>query len=192
MNDMRYSLRSLAAASMLAFGLSGCLRGPNYQRPTVDTPATFRFQEGEAEDLANTEWWKQFNDPVLDELIATALADNKDVKIAAARVDQFLGQFWSTRSALLPQVGAGFNAGRERITQAGPTPVLPGQGAIFSDYQASVNASWEIDLFGRNRRLTESARANLLATEEGRRATILSLVASVASSYITLLSPDAH
>jgi len=174
----------------LAAGLSGCLLGPNYQRPTVDTPATYRFQESEVADTANTQWWQQFNDPVLNQLIATALAENKDVKVAAARVDQFLGQFWSTRSALLPQVGAGFNAGRERITQAGPTPVLPGQGTIFSDYQASVSASWEIDLFGRNRRLTESARANLLATEEGRRATILSLVASVASSYITLLSLD--
>jgi len=185
-----HTLRTVGAAMALAAGLSGCLLGPNYQRPTVDTPATYRFQESEVADTANTQWWQQFNDPVLNQLIATALAENKDVKVAAARVDQFLGQFWSTRSALLPQVGAGFNAGRERITQAGPTPVLPGQGTIFSDYQASVSASWEIDLFGRNRRLTESARANLLATEEGRRATILSLVASVASSYITLLSLD--
>src|ERR1700754_433793 len=137
MNDMRYSLRSLAAASMLAFGLSGCLLGPNYQRPTVDTPATFRFQEGEAEDLANTEWWKQFNDPVLDELIETALADNKDVKVAAARVDQFLGQFWSTRAALLPQVGAGFDGSRQRITQVGPTPLFS-NGPIFNDFQAQL------------------------------------------------------
>jgi outer membrane protein, multidrug efflux system len=189
MNDMRHSLRSLAAASALSIGLSGCLLGPNYQRPAIDTPATFRFQEGEAQDLANTEWWKQFNDPVLDDLIATALADNKDVKVAAARVDQFLGQFWSTRSALLPQIGAGFTAGRERVTQVGPTPVFS-NGAIFNDFQAQLNASWEIDLFGRNRRLTESARASLLSTEEGRRATILTLVSSVASSYIALLSFD--
>ncbi|CAB3772726.1 efflux transporter outer membrane subunit [Paraburkholderia solisilvae] len=187
---MRRSLRTLTAASVLAFSLTGCLLGPNYQRPAVDTPATFRFQEGEAADLANTEWWKQFDDPVLNDLIATALADNKDVKVAAARVDQFLGQFWSTRSALLPQVGAGFSAARERVTQAGPTPVFANSGPIFNDFQAQLNASWEIDLFGRNRRLTESARANLLSTEEGRRATILSLVSSVASSYIALLSLD--
>ncbi|GAB7525804.1 efflux transporter outer membrane subunit [Paraburkholderia sp. 2C] len=187
---MRHPLRSLAAASVLAFILSGCLLGPNYQRPAVDTPATFRFQENEAEDLANTEWWKQFNDPVLDELIATALADNKDVKVAAARVDQFLGQFWSTRSALFPQVGAGFSAGRQRITQSGPTSIFSNSGSIFNDFEAQLNASWEIDLFGRNRRLTESARASLLSTEEGRRATILVLVSSVASSYIALLSLD--
>ncbi|MFC0399217.1 efflux transporter outer membrane subunit [Paraburkholderia rhizosphaerae] len=186
---MRHSLRTMGAASVLAFGLSGCLLGPNYQRPVIDTPATFRFQEGEAADLANTEWWKQFNDPVLNDLIATALADNKDVKVAAARVDQFLGQFWSTRSALFPQVSAGFSAGRERISQVGPTPILS-NGAIFNDFQATLNASWEIDLFGRNRRLTESARASLLSTEEGRRATILALVSSVAQSYIALLSLD--
>jgi multidrug efflux system outer membrane protein len=133
---MTRSLRTLSAASVLTFCLSGCLLGPNYHRPTVDTPATYRFQENEAADLANTEWWKQFDDPVLNELIATALAENKDVKVAAARVDQFLGQFWSTRSQLLPQVGAGFNAGRERVTQAGPTPIFPGTGSIFNDYQA--------------------------------------------------------
>jgi multidrug efflux system outer membrane protein len=185
-----HSLRTLGAAVLLASGLSGCLLGPNYQRPTIDTPATYRFQETEVADAVNTQWWQQFNDPVLNQLIATALAENKDVKIAAARIDQFLGQFWSTRSALFPQVGAGFSAGRERVTAAGPTPVFAGQGTIFNDFQATLNASWEIDLFGRNRRLTESARANLLATEEGRRATILSLVASVASSYITLLSLD--
>ncbi len=187
---MRHSIRTLGTLSVLVLGLSGCLLGPDYQRPAIDTPQAFRFPESHASDLANTDWWKQFDDPVLNDLIATALAENKDVKIAAARVDQFLGQFWSTRSQLLPQVSGGFDAARQRITQAGPTAVFPNAGPIFNDFQASLSASWELDLFGRNRRLTESARANLLATEEGRRATILSLVASVASSYITLLSLD--
>ncbi|HEY3596020.1 MAG TPA: efflux transporter outer membrane subunit [Paraburkholderia sp.] len=187
---MRLSIRTLSALSAVVFGLSGCLLGPNYQRPAVDTPQSFRFPDNEASDLVNAEWWKQFDDPVLNDLIVAALAGNKDVKIAAARVDQFLGQFWSTRSQLLPQASAGFDAARQRATQAGPTPVFSNAGPIFNDFQGSLAASWEIDLFGRNRRLTESARANLLATEEGRRATILSLVASVASSYITLLSLD--
>ncbi|MFM0008740.1 RND transporter, partial [Paraburkholderia dipogonis] len=77
----------------LSLGLGGCLLGPDYVRPTVPTPATFRFEASEAAEVANAMWWEQFGDPVLNDLIAAALADNKDVKIAAARVDQFLGQF---------------------------------------------------------------------------------------------------
>jgi multidrug efflux system outer membrane protein len=174
----------------LSLGLGGCLLGPDYVRPTVPTPATFRFEGSEAAEVANAMWWEQFGDPVLNDLIAAALADNKDVKIAAARVDQFLGQFVTTRSALFPQVNAGFEASRQRSSIAG-LPTLPaGVSPVFNEFQAPLSAAWEIDFFGKVRRQTESARASLLATEEGRRATILSLVASVASSYINLRDLD--
>ncbi|SAK83863.1 RND efflux system, outer membrane protein [Caballeronia pedi] len=182
---MRRTYASLAAA----LSLSGCLLGPNYSRQPVETPATYRFAAAEVADTANTEWWKQFQDPVLDELISTALANNKDVKIAAARVEQFMGQFVTTRSALFPQISAGANAARQRASAAGPQP-LNGFGPVYNSFDASVSAAWELDLFGRNRRLTEAARANLLSSEEGRRATILSLVASVATSYLNLRSFD--
>ncbi|MDR5856814.1 efflux transporter outer membrane subunit [Caballeronia sp. LZ062] len=182
---------SLCFASLVGVVLlNGCLLGPNYSREPVPTPATFRFATTEVADTANTEWWKQFQDPVLDDLIATALANNKDVKIAAARVEQFMGQFVTTRSALFPQISAGATAGRQRISRAGPQPTLPGVGPVFNNFELSVSAAWEIDLFGRIRRLTEAARANLLSSEEARRATILSLVASVASSYLNLRSLD--
>jgi multidrug efflux system outer membrane protein len=181
----------LSLASLVgAVSLNGCLLGPNYSREPVPTPATYRFAATEVADTANTEWWKQFQDPVLDDLIAAALANNKDVKIAAARVEQFMGQFVTTRSALFPQISAGATAGRQRISRAGPQPTLPGVGPVFNDFELSVSAAWEIDLFGRIRRLTEAARANLLSSEEARRATILSLVASVASSYLNLRSLD--
>ncbi|WP_345816979.1 efflux transporter outer membrane subunit (plasmid) [Paraburkholderia sp. PREW-6R] len=179
-----------ALPSVLALG--GCLLGPDYVRPNVATPATYRFATSEAADIANARWWEQFQDPVLNDLILAALADNKDVKIAAARVDQFLGQFVTTRSALFPQLSAGFDASRQRASQAGPTPLLPGVGPVFNEFQAPLTAAWEIDLFGRVRRETESARASLLASEEGRRATILSLVASVATAYINLRDLDAQ
>ncbi len=78
----------------------------------------YRFETGEAAEVANTPWWEQFQDPVLNDLILAALADNKDVKIAAARVDQFLGQFVTTRSALFPQINAGFDASRQRASPA--------------------------------------------------------------------------
>ncbi len=182
---MRTSYLSLVA--LLALG--GCLLGPNYERPAVDAPPAFRFAESDAKDLVNTAWWEQFQDPALNALIATALADNKDVKIAAARVEQFLGQFVTTRSQLFPQVAAGFNAQRQRVP-LGSTQLPSGVGPVFNQFQATLSASWEIDFFGKLRRQTEAARANLLASEEGRRATILTLVASVASSYVNLLSLD--
>lgn len=188
----RASLLRLVPASLLVLALGGCLLGPDYVRPTVATPATYRFATSEAVDVANTPWWEQFQDPVLNDLILAALADNKDVKIAAARVDQFLGQFVTTRSALFPQINAGFDASRQRASQAGPTPLPPGVGPVFNEFQAPLTVAWEIDLFGRVRRETESARASLLASEEGRRATILSLVASVATAYINLRDLDAQ
>ncbi|WJZ75953.1 efflux transporter outer membrane subunit [Paraburkholderia sabiae] len=171
------------------FALSGCLLGPNYSRPQVEVPATYRFPDNYASDVANTEWWKQFDDPVLNDLITTALANNNDVKVAAARVDQFLGQFVTTRAALLPHVDAGFDAERQRISTTSPL-FSNITSPVFNSYQLALSASWEIDLFGHNRRLTEAARASLLSTEEAKRGTILTLVSSVASSYINLRSLD--
>lgn len=171
-------------------GLGGCLLGPDYVRPTIETPSTYRFASGEAVEVANTAWWEQFQDPVLNDLIATALAENKDVKIAAARVDQFLGQFVTTRSGLFPQVSAEFAAQRERLSRGGTVPLPPGVAPVFNQFQPTLSAAWEIDVFGRVRRETEAARASLLASEEGRRATILTLVASVATAYINLRDLD--
>jgi outer membrane protein, multidrug efflux system len=185
---MRRVAHCLAPLFLLALG--GCLLGPDYVRPKVDTPPSFRFEYQDAQDVANTQWWQQFQDPVLNELIATALANNLDVKNATARVDEFLGQFVSTRSALFPQVGAGFDASRQRASKSAAIPVPAGVGPVYNQFQPSVSASWDIDLFGQVRRETEAARANLLGSEQSRRATILTLVASVASSYITLRSLD--
>jgi multidrug efflux system outer membrane protein len=163
--------------------LAGCAVGPDYQRPAVDAPQAFRFQVDEARALANTAWWEQFRDPALDELIAVALRENKDVKIAAARIELFLGQYASTRSVLLPQVGADLGASRGRA--AAGTSGLPAE-PVLEQYEATLSTSWELDLFGRRRRETEAAHAQVLASEEGRRATVLTLVSSVASSYLTL------
>lgn len=171
---------------------SGCMVGPNYQRPQVDTPQTWRFEDKEAKEAANTAWWEQFKDPVLNELIQTALKENKDVKIAAARVEQFVGQYGTTRAALFPQVSAGAAYGRQRASElTGPAP-LENSGAdpTFNSSQLFISASWEIDLWGKLRRATEAARADLLSTEEARRSVILTLVSSVANSYINLRDLD--
>jgi multidrug efflux system outer membrane protein len=180
----------LAAPIVLSGALSACLLGPNYERPKVEMPQSFRFEYANAADVVNTTWWEQFDDPVLNELIKTALEDNLNVKQAAANVDEFLGQFWSTRSALFPQVTAGFDAERLRASQSAAVPLPAGVGPAYNQFQPSLSGAWDIDLFGQVRRETEAARANLNASEASRRATILTLVASVASTYITLRSLD--
>jgi len=163
--------------------LAGCAVGPDYKRPVVDAPQAFRFQAGEAHEAANTAWWEQFHDPVLNDLIGEALRENKDVKIAAARIEQYLGQYQSTRSLLLPQVGAGVGAARSGYPE---TFIGRSPETVLNQYQAALSASWEIDLFGKRRRETESAHALVLASSEGRRATVLTLVSAVAISYVTL------
>jgi multidrug efflux system outer membrane protein len=184
---MRKSLPLLIFTGALA----GCMLGPDYLRPTIDAPKAFRFEDKTASDLANTVWWEQFKDPVLNDLIRIALAENKDVKIAAARVEEYLGKYGVSRSQLFPQVGADFNGSRNRASQAAVPAPLPGSvDPQYTNIQATLYASWEIDVWGKIRRLNEAARADLLATEEGRRATILTLVASVASAYVNLRDLD--
>ena len=172
-------------ASLLALLLSACMVGPDYVRPPLDAPAAWRLSEQDARDLANTVWWEQYGDPVLNQLVATALRENKDLLIAAARVEEFAGNYGIVRSGLFPQVGAGYEPSRQRATLA--RDVDP---STYNSYQVVLNASWEIDIWGRIRRQTEAARAQLLASEEGRRGVILSLVGSVASAYINLRSLD--
>ncbi|MFP3706424.1 efflux transporter outer membrane subunit [Paraburkholderia sp. SIMBA_009] len=175
---------------LLALALNACLLGPDYVRPNVEVPATYRFASGEMLEVADTVWWEQFQEPVLDQLIATALERNRDVKIAAARIDEFAAQVQITRSAFFPQVGAGFTASRQRVSQIGGLPLQPGIDPVYNAFSPTLSATLNLDVFGRTRRLTEAARADLAATEEGRRETILTLVAAVAGSYINLRSLD--
>jgi len=179
----------LSAVSLL-IALAGCTVGPDYVRPEVDTPKAFRFEPKDAQDLANTAWWKQFQDPVLDGLIDEGLANSKDLRIAAARVEQFAGQLTVTRSQFYPQIGYGGGASRDRFSERLDTPISAGIPNPQTTYSAVLSASWEIDLFGRIRRLSESAQAQLLASEEARRGVVLSLVSSVATGYISLRDFD--
>ncbi len=174
----------------IAVLLAGCMVGPDYRRPVVDTPQSFRFEEKEARDTANADWWRQFEDSVLDSLIAEALANNKSVKIAAANIEQAAGVLMQTRAPLFPQIGYSGSAARERFSQLNATPLPSSVPNPQSSFQLLAGANWEIDLWGRIRRLTEAAQANLFATGEARRGVILSLVASVASSYIELRTLD--
>ena len=189
-------MRRFGIAALVCGLLAGCLVGPDYQRPTVATPDAYIYEPEKVADTANTEWWKQFNDPVLDQLIDEALANNKNVKIAAANVEQAAGVLTTTRAPLFPQIGYAADASRTRLSKnsalsgSGTSGESVGAPNPFSNVTALATASWEIDLWGRIRRQTESARANLLATDAARRGVILSLVANVANSYIQLRGLD--
>jgi len=183
-------MRNRLTALLLCGAVAGCMVGPDYRRPEVAAPAAFIYEPKDAAATADLEWWKRFDDPVLDGLIATALANNKNVKIAAANVDQAAGVLQSTRSPLYPQLNYQGSAARERFSEGGATGLPSGISNPTNAYQVLAGASWEIDLWGRVRRLTESSQANLLATDEARRGVILSLVATVASGYLQLRGLD--
>jgi multidrug efflux system outer membrane protein len=179
----------LASIAFIAIA-GGCTVGPDYDKPPVYTPPAWRIEYPEAVDAANTRWWDRFADPVLVELIDTALEQNLDIVVAAERVEAFIGSLQSVRSQFYPQVTYNFDASRNRTTQVGASPLPAGADPYYTLYQGALGAAWQIDLFGRIRRQTEAAQARVYATEQGRRGVVLSVVTSVAGSYIALRGLD--
>ena len=153
-------------------------------------PQAYRYEPQEAKDIINTAWWAQFQDPVLDRLIADALAGNKNIKIAAANVEQAAAVLMQVRSPLFPQFGYSGSDTRERPSGTLYTSIPGRLPDPRTTYEAFGTASWELDLWGRIRRQTEAARADLLATQEARRGVILSLVGLVAKNYLLLRGLD--
>ncbi|PYM18003.1 MAG: RND transporter [Candidatus Rokuibacteriota bacterium] len=181
----------LMTALALAALVSGCAIGPNYKRPVVAEPPNFRGQAAaEAASLADAPWWEAFQDPTLQALIQEALRRNYDVAIAAARVQEARANLGIARSDLYPSLDYGVSVGRAKISPG--TAGSPGGPAPKASnfYSATMSASWELDIWGRIRRLNESARANLFATEEARRGVWLSLVSDLAQAYFELLELD--
>ena len=183
-------MRKMAFFALASLFLASCTVGPDYLKPSPDTPPAWRLEYEAASGLADLAWWEGFGDPALNSLIREALKENKDLKIAAARVDQFLGSLDTTRSQFFPQISGTASFSRQKDTETGPTPFPSGVSSIYNNNQAYLSVSWEIDIWGRIRRATEAARADLLASEEGRRAVILSLATNVANGYLTLRALD--
>jgi multidrug efflux system outer membrane protein len=175
---------------IVALTAAGCTIGPNYMRPTLPTPSAWRIEYPKAADVANTKWWEQFGDPVLNGLIEDALKENLEVQVAAARVEQFMGALTSVRSQALPQVNYGASVSETRASREGQPPVPEPNDPQFTLYQASLGASWQVDLFGRVRRLSEAAQAQIYASEQAQRGVVLGLVTNVAASYLALRGFD--
>jgi len=191
--------RILIAVVLAAILLAGCTVGPNYHRPAVQTPQTYRaptpMPAPEAASLADLKWFEVFKDEKLQDLVRTALEQNYDLREAVARVEAARANLGITRSNQFPSVGASGNVQTNRISRNGSLPLskafVPSQNRTFGD--ATLNLlSFELDIWGRLRRATEAARANLLAADENRKAVITTLVSDVATSYFSLRELDAE
>lgn len=169
-----------------ACALTACVGEP-YSRPDLTVPSQYRFALAQSQSPADTVWWTRFGDPTLDALVTEALANNQDLRIAAARVDQFEGAKVTTRAPLFPAIGYSGTTGEESRSEL---VYGPGADQARSFSSAGVTAGWELDVWGRVRNLTAAADADWRASEADRRATVLQLVSAVVSGYVTLRSLD--
>jgi len=181
---------------VLALLSFGCAVGPNYHRPALQQPLAFRGAPAgspSVDSIADTKWPAVFNDQQLNVLLATALADNYDLRIAAARVLQARAQYGIARSNIFPTLTGSANNTTLRQSSVGSIIFVPsGTNLDVNSTSAGFNLSWELDVWGRLRRLNEVARAQYVATEEGRRAVITTLIGDITNNYFYLLESDSE
>jgi multidrug efflux system outer membrane protein len=173
-----------------ALSLAGCAVGPNYKRPAVNSPTGFRGATSDVatNSLADLPWWSVFKDPVLQDLVQVALTNNYGLRIILTRVDQARALQAQTRSKFMPQLDYRGDATRGRNSFLGSA--FLNDGKTTDSFLGGFEAVWEIDLWGRVRRMNEAARANFMATQESRRSVMISLVSGVAAAYFELLELD--
>ena len=184
-------MTKLTALLLIMLLSAGCAVGPNYKRPSADVPGTYRgaipqeAAQPAAESFGDQKWWEAFQDKQLQELIHTALQQNYDVRIAATRILEARAQVGITRADQLPTIGAGVGANNQQVEIT----------KTYRQYDTSATQvglalAWDLDFWGKYRRATEAARANLLATEWAHQAVISTLVSDVAAAYFQLRTLD--
>ena len=178
----------IAAVIAATLSLAGCTVGPRYKAPEVTPTAQFKSQVGasEAKSIADLPWWQVFNDKALQGLVSQALASNYDLQVAAARVEQARALVGVAESDRWPQVGYQGIAARQQSF----VPLEATKNITYNSIGVALGAAWELDLWGRVRSATESARQSLFAQEDVRRGVMLSLVSDVAASYFSLIEFD--
>jgi len=179
-------------AALLATSTVGCMMGPDYTRPEIEVPTNWnaaheQVPQIDSAQIANLNWWEQFEDPELSRLVRLAVEENKDLKIATARIDQFFALYGVSRAELFPRVD--LDAGFTRYSSSENLD-LPFTQPQRNNFSIGPSLTWEVDFWGRIRRQNEAAWAELMAQESGRRAVILTLVSSVASAYLDLRQLD--
>jgi multidrug efflux system outer membrane protein len=182
-------MKRFTSIACAALALAACAVGPDYKRPAVDVPPAYRWQpaSGEPGSLGDLSWWDLYRDADLQQLLHTALTENLDVRIAAARVEQARAALGTTRLQMLPTITGAGGLTRQRVSAA-ETPT--GTPRIGNSDEARVDVSYELDVWGRLRRLNEAARADLLSSQYAQTAVVVGLIGDVASSYFQLLTLD--
>ncbi|MEC4747237.1 efflux transporter outer membrane subunit [Methylomicrobium sp. Wu6] len=184
-------MRNLSLLLLIAM-LSGCFKvGPDYRKPQVDTPQTWRFAEREGKDTSNLPWWEQFGDPVLNRLVERGIQGNLDLKVAIANVEQFMGQYGATRANLFPQIFGAANYAHAQPSRGGGDVLSSGTNNNEVDFaRLGASMQWEIDVWGGLRRAKEAAQADLLSQEAVKRGVILTLASAIAQTYVQLRTFD--
>jgi multidrug efflux system outer membrane protein len=184
-------MRNVGSLFLLSVLLAGCTVGPNYKRPKIDVPTVYRGSAAEqaansgAASLGDQKWWEVYPDEELQKLIRTALQQNYDVRIAAARILQAQAQLGITRADQFPSIAGGAAASEQRSPQSKIIPAF-----TSSANQVNLSLAWELDFWGKFRRSTEAARANLLASEWARQEVLSTLVSNIATAYFQLRELD--
>lgn len=179
-------LFKIISLSFLTF-LVGCAIGPDFERPAMPLSENFRENAGEAgQSIVNLNWWEVYSDPILQELIREALANNKDLGIAAARVEQAMATMGITRADQFPTIGLNGQAQRSEASEK----ALAFLSTPINSFGLLGTLSWELDIWGKLRRATEAERASLLSTEFGFQAVHMTLISAVASSYFNILGAE--
>jgi multidrug efflux system outer membrane protein len=169
--------------------LTACAVGPDYERPSVPTDTAYA-EKSDSTELISSEWWKGFGDEKLNDLMATALKANADIRIAAARVEQATASFEDVSGAQLPQIDGNAGYSKTKISEGGYNLINPTNGRNRSLYRAGLSTSFELDFWGKLRRATEGARAQLLAAQGARTQVELAITSSVVRTYAVLRSTD--
>lgn len=183
-------MKRLLLPTLITLALGACAVGPDYQRPAMDLPQSLAA-DARPDARVDLNWWTAFNDPVLDAFEQRASIYNRDLLAAIARVDEAAAQLTSTRADLLPQLNGAAGGQRGQPSSLLPSSGLqPGQKVIGEQYNASLQASYELDLWGKLRRATEASRAELLSSQAARDTVALTVAASVANGYFQLRTYD--
>lgn len=178
---MRKKLINITVVLSLLGIVFSCKVGPNFQKPVDETPQTFRYTNNAIDSIINLKWWELFHDPVLDTLIATALRENKNLLVAASRIEQARANVKFNKADMGPKIGVQAGAGVSNQLLGLPTD------RNFENYNAAGTFNWELDFWGKFRRSTEAAKADMLASFYGKRAIEIALISEVATNYFQLL-----
>ena len=184
----------VAPAALVLIALAGCMVGPDYQRPSTELPGTFpgAGPADAASELVQSDWWRLFGDPVLDDLVDTALDNNTDIVQAVARIEEADANLRAVNAALFPEIDLSGNASRTAYSNTVAPPPSAGTPSVRNDLRLALTSSFEIDFWGKLRRATEAARAQDLSTRYAREVVTLSIAALTTQTYFSLRSLDAQ